>query len=225
MRKTIILLVLLCLGLSLAAQEADTTQVNFALLDAPVYNLNMRLAPEMQRIYIAADFTVEKAMLNEATYYSFFINKGARIEQLKINDVVSDMLLTTNLVPEHFNPVFTIPALLDSNAVVNCYSFKLDDIFLANGKAEFIIKYWIPLPEWHDSPEGVKCSGFLADQFWFPRNIEGKSTVNTKMVSTVSYNLTLGAECQFTEKDGIRTHQSSFQDSPDNFAPLKIIKG
>jgi hypothetical protein len=210
----------------LLAQEAETPQIKFALLSAPVYNLDMRLSPQMERIYITASFTVERDSLNEADYYSFFLNKDANVESVKINDVLANMTLTSNLVPEHFNPVLPIPALLDSNSVVRCYSFKLADKFNPAGSASFSIKYWVPLPNFQDNPGGFKCSGYLSNQFWFPRNIEGPSRVNTKMVSSSSYKLELGPDCKFTDKDGIRTHQSSFQDSPDNTStPFRIIKG
>lgn len=225
MRKIIVSLILLCVAIGLSAQEASTPETKFGLLSASVYNLEMRLSTEMQRLYVSAEFSLDKAKLSEANYHSLFLNEDARLEQIKINNVVSAPILTTNLVPEHFNPVLPVPALLDSNSVVICYSFNVANIATVDGMINFKIKYWLPLSEWIDNPEGYKCAGFMAEQYWFPRNLEGASTVNTKLLSSTSFKLELGADCTFTDKDGIRTHRSTYQDSPENLAPFKLIKG
>jgi len=75
MRKIFITIILLVISLCLMAQEVDTLNINFALLNPEIINLELRIFAPMQRIYITADFSVDKDALPEATYYSIFFNE------------------------------------------------------------------------------------------------------------------------------------------------------
>ena len=230
MRKIIFIISFICLGMVLLAQtseatpEPETPVVKFALLSAPVYNLDMQLSAEMQRVYVTTDFTIEKAMLPQAEYYTFLLSKNAKIEQVYVNKKLTAPIITTKLVPQHFNPVFPDSTLLADDAGIVCYSFNLASSVVKEETVHFQVKYWIPLPEWQLNAEGCKFACFKADQFWYPRNIVGSSIVKGKLVTSERYSLNMGTTCPCTDADGIRTHSSTFTDSPGSNPVLTIIK-
>ncbi|PKN73009.1 MAG: hypothetical protein CVU50_04430 [Candidatus Cloacimonetes bacterium HGW-Cloacimonetes-3] len=225
MRKYLICLLVILFGLNLAAQDSGKNQVKFALISSPVYDLDLRLSNELRRIYVTAQFSVKQDSLNVADYYSFFVNQDVRIEQIFINEKLTAPILTTNLQAEHFIPVLPVPALLDTNSVMICYSFKQSDMVSKADSLSFKVKFWVPTPEWQPNSDGSSMIGYLTDHYWFPRNIETSSTVNIKLLSSAYYRLEIERPCLWTDNSGIRTHRGCFQDSPGRSTFLKIIKG
>lgn len=223
MHRLLIILMLVVGGISLFAEDNTAEQITFGLISAPEYNLDMRMSLSLKRVYVTAEFVVQPDSSKSNDYYSFFISKDAKIEQAYINSKRAYPLLTTNLVPEHFDPVLSVPALLDSSSLVLCYSF--DNTTLMKEPASIKVTYWIPLPEWHPTDDGKGVIGFMADEYWFPRNIEYDSTVNIELQSTESYKLEIDTPCSFSDDEGIRMHKGCFRDGIGKSAFLKIIKG
>jgi hypothetical protein len=225
MRKYLLSLLFVLFVLYLAAQDTGKYQIKFGLISAPVISLDMRLSNELRRIYVTADFAIARDSLKAADYYSFFMNQDMQLTQIFINGQLTSPTLTTNLQPEHFNPLLPVPALLDTSSVIVCYSFRQAMLSSPTDSISFRVKYWMPLPEWQPTVDRLNVVGFLSDHYWYPRNIETYSTVNVKLQSSSNYRLELEIPCLATDKSGIRTHRGCFQDFAGKSTFLKIIRG
>jgi hypothetical protein len=210
------------LSYCLMAEEADTLKINLALLNPQEINLELRVYAPMQRIYVTANFSVEKDSLPEAMYHSIFLTKDARIEYILINDKFVPPIYSSNLVPEHFNPVFPYPDMLKENSNLNCLSFYLPNY---EGKINFTLRYSIPIPDWIKETDIRGYVTFSSNQNWYPRNLTGNCKVYARLLSSNYYTMELGTQCTIKEKDGVRTTEGYFIDSPAEQTILKIIKG
>ena len=215
-----ILLALICVGLYAEEQVVP----KFALLSPVASNLDLRVSAEMQRLYVTAEFSVIPVLLRKANYYSFFLSKEARIEQVLVNDKPQKPLITSLLVPEHFDPVMPLPELLGDSTAVNCFSYDLDSYKTGEEAIRFKFRYWLPLPQWKTAAGGASYLDLPADSYWFPRNIEAESRAQIRMVSNTLYGLDLVSDAQVSEVDGIRTSTGSLLDAPANPFILKIIR-
>ncbi|HNX03012.1 MAG TPA: hypothetical protein PLE33_08040 [Candidatus Cloacimonas sp.] len=222
MRKFLLAIILLMLSYCLMAEEADTLKINLALLNPQEINLELRVYAPMQRIYVTANFSVEKDSLPEAMYHSIFLTKDARIEYILINDKFVPPIYSSNLVPEHFNPVFPYPDMLKENSNLNCLSFYLPNY---EGKINFTLRYSIPIPDWIKETDIRGYVTFSSNQNWYPRNLTGNCKVYARLLSSNYYTMELGTQCTIKEKDGVRTTEGYFIDSPAEQTILKIIKG
>ena len=222
MRKFLLAIILLMLSYCLMAEEADTLKINLALLNPQEINLELRVYAPMQRIYVTANFSVEKDSLPEAMYHSIFLTKDARIEYILINDKFVPPIYSSNLVPEHFNPVFPYPDMLKENSNLNCLSFYLPNY---EGKINFTLRYSIPIPDWIKETDIRGYVTFSSNQNWYPRNLTGNCKVYARLLSSNYYTMELGTQCTIKEKDGVRTTEGYFIDSPTEQTILKIIKG
>lgn len=223
MRRLILCILLVMFWLSLIADTSGDEQITFGLISAPEYFLDLRLSNSLNRVFVTAEFTIEPDQTDTNNYYSFFISKDARIEQLFVNAKRSFPLLTTNLTTEHFSPSLSVPALLDSTSLVVCYSIAKEALMQNPTTIKLI--YWLPIPEWHPTSDGKQVIGFMADEYWFPRNIEYDSTVNVTLQTTVRHKLEIDTPCTYLETDGIRLHKGCFRDGIDKSAYVKIIRG
>ena len=221
MRKIFITIILLVISLCLMAQEVDTLNINFALLNPEIINLELRIFAPMQRIYITADFSVDKDALPEATYYSIFLTKDAIIEQLMVNDQFAPCIYASELVPEHFNPIFPFPEMLKEKNNVNCLSFYLPNF---SGKINFKLRYSLPIPEWIKESDIRGYVTFSSSQNWFPRNLASPSKIYARLLSSKNYTMELGTQCTIKEQDGLRTTEGYFIDAPGQQSIFKIIK-
>jgi hypothetical protein len=203
------------------AEEADTPKINFALLNPKEINLELRVYAPMQRVYITADFSVEKDSLPDAVYHSLFLTKDARIEYFLINDKFVPPVYSTKLVPEHFNPVFPYPEMLNEDSNLNCFSFYLPNY---EGKIKFTLRYSIPIPEWVKESDIRGYVTFSSAQNWYPRNLTGPCKVYARLISSTYYTMELGTQCTIKEKDDIRITEGYFIDSPAEQSIFKIIK-
>jgi len=220
-RKFLLTLVLLVLAFCLMAEEADTPKINFALLNPKEINLELRVYAPMQRVYITADFSVEKDSLPDAVYHSLFLTKDARIEYFLINDKFVPPVYSTKLVPEHFNPVFPYPEMLNEDSNLNCFSFYLPNY---EGKIKFTLRYSIPIPEWVKESDIRGYVTFSSAQNWYPRNLTGPCKFYARLISSTYYTMELGTQCTIKEKDDIRITEGYFIDSPAEQSIFKIIK-
>ena len=222
MRKFLLAMFLLMLAFCLMAEEADTLKINFALLNPQEINLELRVYAPMQRIYVTANFSVDNDSLPEAVYHSLFLTKDARIEYILINDKFVPPVYSSNLVPEHFNPAFPYPDMLNENSNLNCFSFYLPNY---EGKINFTLRYSLPIPEWIKESDIRGYVTFSSSQNWYPRNLTGPCKVYARLLSSNYYTMELGTQCTIKEKDEVRTTEGYFIDSPTEQTILKIIKG
>ncbi|MEN6446047.1 MAG: hypothetical protein ABFC98_08435 [Candidatus Cloacimonas sp.] len=221
MRKLFFAIIMLTLTLGFYAQEIDTLKINFAILNPEEINLDLRIFAPMQRVYVTADFTIDKANLPEAVYHCLFLTKDATIEQILVNDQFVPLIYTTKLVPEHFNPIFPYPEMLKEESNLNCFSFHLANL---SGKINFKLRYSLPIPEWIEESNVHGYVTFSSDQNWFPRNLTGACKVYARLLSSTSFSMEIGTECKISEKDGLRTTEGYFIDLPNQQSTLKIIK-
>jgi len=215
-------ILLALVSLSLCAEEQVVPK--FALLSPVAYNLDLRISAEMQRMYVTAEFSVIPVLLRRADYYSFFLAKEARFQQTYINDKLQKPLITSQLVPEHFEPVFPFPELLGDSTGVRCFSYDLENYKTSEEAIRFKFRYWLPLPQWQTDPSGVSYLDLSTDGFWFPRNLEAESRVNVRLISSVLYQLDQVMDLQTSEIDGIRTSLGSLLDNPLLPQTLRILR-
>jgi len=209
---------------SLFAQDEITNQLKFGLISSPVYNLDLRLSNVLQKVYVTVDFKVKPDSTLAADYFSFFMNQDANLEQVFINSKLVSPSITTNLQVEHFVPSLPVPALLDPNSVEVCYSLKRS-LFVSQDSVSVKLKYWLPLPKWQPVADGSHIIGFLSEYYWFPRNVETRSTVYVKLQSAACYTLELDEPCCFSEIDGLRMQSGCFRDGLGKSSFLKIVRG
>ncbi|MCD8478882.1 MAG: hypothetical protein LRZ88_00745 [Candidatus Cloacimonetes bacterium] len=82
MRRLIILLLLMCSITACLFAEAETEeeQLVFRLLNAREYDLSASISTVINRFYANVQFSIDKADLQDADFYSFFISKLAYVE-------------------------------------------------------------------------------------------------------------------------------------------------
>lgn len=224
MQKYLLILILLVIGMGLYADRVIGPGYDFGLLGADTYNLDLRYSNELRKLYVVAEFTIKGSELSNTSLHSFFMSRDAHLDQLYINGKQCGTILANNLVPEHFTPVLQYPELVDSLSTALCYTFNFNCIKLPESDINFKLVYWLQMPEWQKDTAGVEFTSLAADALWFPRNLAGGSTVNIELKTSARYTLQLDSECVYSEENGIRIHQGSFQDGPGLNPVMKIIK-
>ena len=112
--------------------------------------------------------------------------------------------------------------MLKENSNLNCFSFYLPNY---EGKINFTLRYSLPIPEWIKESDIRGYVTFSSSQNWYPRNLTGPCKVYARLLSSNYYTMELGTQCTIKEKDGVRTTEGYFIDSPTEQTILKIIKG
>lgn len=115
------------------AEEADTPKINFALLNPKEINLELRFML-LCKEFILQRISPWKRILYLTQCIIVYLTKDARIEYFLINDKFVPPVYSTKLVPEHFNPVFPYPEMLNEDSNLNCFSFYLPNY---EGKIKF----------------------------------------------------------------------------------------
>ncbi len=225
MRNMLLALILLTLGTLLFAEAETTEEVpKFSLLSADSYSFEMSIWPEMQRLYVNAEISMNPARITDVEYYSLFLNKELRFEQISVNGMRFMPFKTTGLVPEHFEPVFPQPEVLQDSLNLVCYSFALHGFRNQASNIEIRMRYWIPWPEFKSDDGNTQYLEYLPSGFWFPRNLEFDNQVSIKLITSTRYRLALGDLVPFSDAEGIRTHSLSYTENPLGVNSFKLFK-
>lgn len=223
MRKILIIMFLLVTGLCLGAEIIIKPDFNFGVISPTEINLDLRYSHSLARLYVIANFRLDPQALPKTTYHSLFLDKNVHLEQICISDKICGSILTNNLVPEHFVPDFPYPALLDSTSTAVCYSFNLEPLLNSKEPIEFRMVYWLEMPELK-ADLGSESTGLNSDILWFPRNLINSSTLNFRVSTSDRYRVQFGDLLNYTDADGIRTHEGSYTDEPGKYLEFKIMK-
>ncbi len=225
MRILLIALILLAIGGFLFAEEETAEDVpGFSLLSADSYSFDMSIWPEMQRLYVNAELSFNPARITDVEYYSLFLNKDVRFEQISVNGMRFMPFKTTGLVPEHFEPVFSMPEVLQDTLNVICYSFALHGFRNQASNIDIKMRYWIPWPEFVNLDSASQYLEYLPTGFWFPRNLEFDNQVSLKLSTSTRYQLEIGDITPFSDAEGIRTHSLNYTENPLRINPFKLIR-
>lgn len=226
MRKYVVLyLVLFLLGLCLFAQEPASAPAKAKLLPADRMDLDMRYSTEMKRLYVQADFTVAGAKLDTLSYFGVFLNRGAKIQSVTINNRASGHYFMQGLVPDHFDPVLPNAELVASDAPARFHGIVLSNFAQYGETVAFRIMYYLDVPEFAMNDMNMLCAGFAPESFWYPRNVMGRTAVNLNLHTTQFTELMLGNQLVAYKDTGFqRTHSSMFFDMPAQPLAFRLIR-
>jgi len=222
MRRYVIIAILLVATLFLSAELIEGSPIRFNVLESHDYKLDLTLSTAMNRLMVAAEFNIDKTRLSAVDYYSFFLSNTAYVDFVFLGDKLVSYQTATNLHPKHFIPELPMPELVDSCAVVNCYSFSSDLFAGLPDSVSVYVEYWLPLPEWQVNDEGREYISFSTCDFWYPRNLYQPSELN------IILNTTIFTEAEdmtdFEDRGYLRRIRKHYIDIPGISRELKIYK-
>lgn len=225
MRKSICLIaLLLLLGVGVFAQVI-VPGAKFKLISPAELDLNMFYSTELQRLYVQADFELEKALLDPTQYNGVFLNRDARLQSLTIAGRGEGYYFVNNISPQHFEPELSYPELLKEDNPARFHGLSINNYQNYPDTVHVTLMYYLDLPEFRINEMNKLCSGFEANQYWYPHDLVSSTVVKVKLDTTPFYTLLLGNSfAQFTDKDFKRTHKCTFIAPPDQPVNLRLIK-
>lgn len=223
MRKILIMMLLFITGLCMGAEIIIKPDFNFGVISPSEINLDLRYSNSLSRLYVIASFSLDPQALPKTTYHSLFLDNSMHLEQICISGKFCGSIITNNLVPQHFVPDFPYPALLDSTSTAICYSFNLAPLKNSKEPIDFRMVYWLDMPALK-ADTGEPSTGLNTDTLWFPRNLLTPSTLNIRISTTDRYRVRFGDILNYTDAEGIRTHEGSYADTPGKYFELKLMR-
>jgi len=236
MRYLLLTIALLCFALSLSAQETINSAekyplpnapdeifispVEYHVLNATDFDLNLTISNKMGAIYVNLSFEVDQQQSGAPDYYSLFLNKNAVIERIRINGKDIQYYITTNLQPLHFVPEFSRLELLAEDAPVTCYSF--DPQLFEQDNTTVFMEYWYPMPDWESTEDGSESFSLGDIPFLYPRNIYNPAEVSVHMLTSFF--------CSVEDADDVdihgdlRRYHKSFVDMPHQAIQCNLKK-
>jgi hypothetical protein len=187
MRQLILIIILLCAVLGLAAEEIIISPVEYHMLNMKDYDLNLTLSGKMGVFYANLSFEVVQDADSIPDFYSLFLAKDAKIERFMINGQGIEYYTTTDLHPKHFVPEFPDSLLLQADSPLTCYSF--DPELFEPENTQVFIEYSFPIPEWDTNEAGEEILALGDIPFFFPRNIYHPTKLSLHLLTTVFYEL------------------------------------
>lgn len=220
MRQLILIVILLCVVLCLAAEEIIISPVEYNMLNMKDYDLNLTLSGKMGVFYANLSFEVEQDKDSIPDFYSLFLSKDAVIERIMINGKGIEYYTTTDLHPKHFVPEFPDSLLLQDDSPLACYSF--DPELFKQENTNVFIEYCFPIPKWSSNETGIEILALGDIPFFFPRNIYDSSKLSLHLLTTVFYEL-LDAD-QVDIHNNLKWSHKTITDSYDDDIIINIRK-
>lgn len=211
---------MLGLLLCLSAKEILISPVEYRILEAQEYNLELTSSRKLGKMYATLRFDILKAELEEADHYSMFLACCAGIDRLKINGENAKYFVTTELHPLHFVPVLRHEELIDANAPVFCYSF--DPSLFDQEVNSVYIEYHFPTPAWQTRADGSEVLHIGDIPFFYPRNIYSPAELSLSLNTTTFYRMD-NAD-QITDKGSFRTIRTKVIDMIDDDLRFDLYK-
>ncbi|HOH97386.1 MAG TPA: hypothetical protein PL188_03645 [Candidatus Cloacimonadota bacterium] len=222
MRKYIFTAILLLVLLSLNAELIEGSPIRFNVLESHNYKLDLTLSTALNRLMIAAEFSIDRSQLATVDYYSFFLNNIATVDYVFLGDRLVRYQKATNLHPKHFVPELPVPELVDSCTVVSCYSFGTPLFKGLPDTVSVYVEYWLPLPDWQINDEGREYISFSTCDFWYPRNLYQPSELDIKLTTTIFHEI--ADMTDYTDRGYVRTIRKQYIDIPGISRELTIFK-
>ncbi len=220
MKQLIFIIVMLSLLLSLSAEEILISPVEYRVLEAQEYNLELTPSRKLGKIFATLSFNISQEELEEADRYSMFLACCAGIDRLKINGKSADFYITTDLSPLHFVPVLRHAELIEAEAPVICYTF--DPSVFDQEQNSVYIEYHFTMPPWQKRADGSEILPIGEVPFFYPRNIYMPAELSLSIHTTTFYKMENAA--QITDKGNFRTIHKTFIDAIDEDISLDLIK-
>ena len=206
--------------LCLSAKGILISPVEYRLLEAQEYDLELTSSRKLGKMYATLRFDISKAELKEADHYSIFLACCVKIDRLKINGENAKYFVTTDLHPLHFVPVLRHEELIDANAPVSCYSFD-PDLFDQEINSVYI-EYYFPMPAWHIRANGSEVLRIGDIPFFYPRNIYIPAELSLTLNTTIYYNM-VNAD-RITDKGSFRVIRKKIVDMIDDDIYFDLFK-
>lgn len=224
MRRLIILLLLMCSITACLFAEAETEEVQlvFRLLNAREYELSASISTVINRFYANVQFSIDKADLEDADFYSFFISKLAYVERIKVNGKAIECVYTRDLDPLHFVPELEQSELLAPDSPVFCISLCKDTFRDITGLITISLDYKMVLPEWTVAADGREKLEWSMNDFIVPRNMSDTSEVNFRLLTTIFHSMDNADS--ISDNGTMRTIRKRIIDIPGQNEKLTLYK-
>ena len=206
--------------LSLSAEEILISPVEYRLLEAQEYTLELTPSTSMGRIFAKLSFEISQAELEEADFYSLFLACCARIVRMKINGKDAESFITTQLHPLHFAPDLSHVELIEAGSPVICYSF--DPSLFDQEQNTVYIEYQMPMPAWQPQEDGSEVLRIGEIPFFYPRNLYSPAELSVNLHTTIYYRME-DAE-QSIDSGNLRIIRKRIIDKIDEDIHLDLIK-
>lgn len=222
-RMIFLLLAILACAIGLRAAEADS--LDFKLLAAETYSLDMFYSSELQRMYVQLDFDIPKSALSPDYRYGALLDADAVFQSIEVAGNYENHYRVKNLEPENFAPPQPQAAWLDEKAPARFFGLPLGDWQSLPQKVHFRFWYYTSVDPFTTDSRGVASTGLEPDRFWYPRNTGAASTVQLKLTTTPYMVLRIG-ENSVTRTDSqySRVHETTFTENPAEPVALRLIR-
>ncbi|MCB5265712.1 MAG: hypothetical protein PHT37_03430 [Candidatus Cloacimonetes bacterium] len=220
MRNLILIIAMLGLLLCLSGKEILISPVEYRILEAQEYDLELTSSKNLGKMYATLRFDISKAELEKADHYSIFLACCAGIDRLKINGENAKYYVTTDLHPLHFVPVLRHLELIEADTPATCYSFD-PDLFDQEINSVYI-EYQFPTPAWQTRPDGSEVLRIGDIPFFYPRNIYSPAELSLSLHTTTFY--TMRNADQITDKGSFRIIRKKIIDMIDDDIQLDLYK-
>jgi hypothetical protein len=206
--------------LSLSAEEILISPVEYRLLEAQEYDLQLTPGRRLGKIYAKLSFEVSQAELEEADFYSLFLACCVTIDRMKINGKEAEFFITTDLHPLHFAPELSRLELIEAGSPVVFYSF---DPSLFNQEQNTVyIEYQMPMPPWQTAGDGSEVLSLGDIPFFYPHNLYSPAELSVSVHTTTFYRME-DAD-QTIDNGNLRIIRKKIVDLMDEDIHLDLIK-
>jgi hypothetical protein len=206
--------------LGLSATDILISPVEYRILEAEEYNLELTSSRKLEKMYATLRFDIPKADLKKADHYSMFLACCAGIDRLKINGENAQYFVTTDLHPLHFVPVLRHEELIEAAAPVSCYSFD-PELFDQEINSVYI-EYHFPTPGWQTRADGSEVLHIGDIPFFYPRNIYTPAELSLTLNTTIFYSMA-NAD-QISDKGSFRVIRKKVIDMIDDDLRFDLYK-
>lgn len=220
MRYPILIIAMLGLLLNLSAKEILISPVEYRVLEAHEYDLDLTTSVKLEKIFAILEFDILREDLKDADHYSMFLACCAGIDRLKINGKNALYSLTTGLHPLHFVPQLWQLELIQEKGPVTCYSF--DPTLFDQEINTVYIEYSFPMPPWKTRADGAKALHIGSIPFFYPRNFYIPADLSLTINTTIYYSMENADE--IIDKGSSRIIRKKIIDTMDEDITFDLIK-
>lgn len=206
--------------LCLSAEEILISPVEYRLLEAQEYDLELTPSRPLGKMFAKLSFEISQAELEEADFYSLFLACCAKIDRMKINGEEVEYYTTTGLHPLHFAPELNRLELIEAGSPVICYS--LDPSLFDQEQNTVYIEYQMPMPLWQPRADGSEVLSLSDIPFFYPRNLYSPAELSLSLNTTTFYRME-DAD-QTIDTGNLRIIRKKIVDLIDEDIKLDLIK-
>jgi hypothetical protein len=216
------MMLVFCLSLS---AQVIVPGAKFKLITPAVLDLNMFYSSELHRLYVEADFDLQKDQLDPTQYNGVFLSRDTKLQSLTIAGQGEGYYYVNNITAQNFQPELSKPELLAADSPARFHGMSINNYQNYPDTVRVKLMYYLDMPEFRTNEMKQVCAGFGGDQYWYPHSLTGDVKVNVKLETTPYFSLMLGNSFpSHTDQGFKRMHQCSFMDVPPQPQAFRLIK-